>query len=305
MVRRPLAAFIAVLTVLLCGSAVAAPRVVASVLPVQSLVAAVMAGAGEPALLIPPGASPHDYALRPSDAQRLREAAVVVWVGATLEPSLSRVVAGLDRRTRVITLLTEPRLRHLGERRSGDRIEPLGGGSVDPHVWLDPENAIAILRVTAETLAKADPAEAALYRRNAAAAEARIRALEARMEAELAPVRNRPYLAFHDAYQYLEARYGLRNLGFVVPHPEHPMTGARHVRTLRTLIRRDGIRCIFTEPEYEPKLINPVVEGLPVRVMTLDHLGASLPQGPDLYGRMMERLVHDLASCLARSGRSS
>lgn len=306
MVRRAIL-FLACVLSGLTGAAAeprASPAVVVSVGPVQSLVAEVMAGAGTPALLIPPGASPHDYALKPSDAQRLRDAALVIWVGATLEPALVRVMAGLAPR-RVVTLIDEPRLIRHGERRSGAVIRPLGGDSIDPHLWLDPRNAVTILQLTAEALAAADPAQAALYHRNAAAAAGRVRALDARMATMLAPVRARPYLVFHDAYQYLEVRYGLQNRGFVVPRPEHLSTGARHIRVLRRIIRTEGVRCLFTEPEHEPRLIAPVVEGLPVRVRTLDHLGASLAPGPDLYQRMMMTLARDLAACLKGASGSS
>nr|WP_279347116.1 zinc ABC transporter substrate-binding protein [Govania unica] len=282
----------------------AAPRVVVSVLPLHALVSEVMTGVGTPHLLIPRGQSPHDYVLKPSDARALRSAALIIRVGPGLEPGLERPLAALDP-ARVITLLDEPPLEHHVERRSAERIEPMITGALDPHLWLDPENAIAILRLTATRLARIDPAHAALYQRNAATAVARIDRLKVTLDHLLTPVRAQPYLTFHDAYQYLELRYGLTNRGFVVQQAENPVAGARHIRILRDIIRRDQLRCLFTEPEYEPKLIAPVVEGLPVRVAMLDHLGTTLPQGPGLYERMMEKLARDLASCLDSAPKPS
>jgi zinc transport system substrate-binding protein len=280
------------------------PSVVASIKPVHSLVAAVMDGVGAPALLVPGSASPHTYSLKPSDARRLAAAQLVFWVGPMYEGFLVKPLAALGGAARVVTLAEAPGVVVLPAREGGvwEEEAHAHGAAVheeeeDGHLWLDPENAKAIVAAAAAALADADPAHEARYRANAARATAALGALDARLGARLAPVAGIPYIVFHDAYQYLERRYGLAAAGSITVAPERK-PGARRVAEIRARIAGARVVCIFTEPQFEPALVRGLVADTGVRTGVLDPLGAGIPEGPTLYGAMMEKLAAALAGCL-------
>lgn len=286
-VRRRLLALTAFALILFVfsGARADAParRVVVSIAPLHSLIAGVMAGIGAPALLVRGAASPHGGALRPSDARALQSAHVVFWIGPALERFLVKPLKSLAGRARVIAL-----------------AEMLGlGEAADPHVWLDPVNARAIVAVAAAVLAEADPGNADHYRANATRLSARLDALDRDLAARLAPVRGVPYLVFHDAYRHFEARYGLTSVGAVTRNPE-AAPGARRLAQLRRLISERGVTCLFTEPQSPPALARAVTEGTPARIATLDPLGAAFAPGTEAYFALMGSLADDLTACLRR-----
>lgn len=306
-----------VVVVLLLGGAArahAAPEVVVSIAPLHSLVANVMAGVGEPRLLLPAGASPHSYSLLPSDARALTRADLVVWVGPELEAFLAKPLATLGRDAERLAVAALPGMTLL-ETRSGtgweghdhgvgpdhhddDHDHPGETHSHDLHLWLDPANAGVVVEAVASRLARRDPANSARYRANAERTLAALRALDAELRTALAPVRAAPFVVFHDAYHYLEARYGLNGVGAITLSPEFK-PGARRVREIHGRISDSGARCVFREPQFEPDLVRAVVRGTQARVGVLDPLGGELQPGPEAYFQLMRTLAASLVDCLS------
>jgi zinc transport system substrate-binding protein len=292
----------------LAGGAFAAepPRVAASLPPLHGLAAAVLDGVAEPGLLVRSGGSEHAYALKPSDARALGAADLVVWIGPGLESFLAKPIATLARPNATLTLAELPGLTLLPRRTGGgwggheaeEGAQEHEHGPADLHLWLDPENAIAILGAIAERLAAIDPERAERYRANAARAADAIGALDRALALRLEPVRSVPFLVFHDAYQYLERRYGLTAVGAVAVDPERP-PGPRHLAELREHARRTGARCIFAEPQFQPDLVERLRAGTDLRAGLLDPLGAGLPLGPGHYAGLMEALGESLRTCLS------
>jgi zinc transport system substrate-binding protein len=289
------------------GGSGARVEVVASIAPVHSLAARVMQGAGAPRLLLPPGTSPHDYALRPSDAAALRDAALVVWTGPRLEPWLERPLASLAGHARVLRLDRVPGLTLLPVR-EGAAFEAHDDGDhggesahaedeTDPHLWLDPENAKLWLDALAGALSAADPANRALYLANAAAARAEIGEVRAEVEALLAPLRGRPFIVFHDAFHYFEHRFAIEAAG-AVSLSDARAPGPARIAEIRDRIRALGAVCLFAEPQLRTALIATVAEGTGARIGMLDPLGAGLQPGPDLYPALLRNLAGGLADCL-------
>jgi len=300
--------------------------VVASILPVHSLVAGVMEGAGRPYLLVPGGASPHSFALRPSDARQLEQAQAVFWIGPTLETFLERPLDALAQKADVVALSGAEGVRRLpfreggpweahshgaedkdahhdGEEREHDHDHDHDHGhgdhdhGMDAHVWLDPLNAIAFVKTIAHVLGHIDPAGTALYEANAERLVAKLKALDSDLRQMLAPVQGKPYIVFHDGYQYFEARYGLTPSGSVTVSPELS-PGAKRLVGIRSRIKEEAAICVFAEPQFEPKLVRTVIERTGARTATLDPLGAALEPGPDAYFQLMRNLAKDLAACL-------
>lgn len=321
-------ALVAALVAFAPSGAQAEPKVVASIAPVQSLAAKVMKGVGEPALIVPPGASPHHYALRPSEAKALDEADVVFWVGEALEPFLEHPLETLAKDAHVVELSAAAGVTILPTREGGawephdhdhdeagdhdhdhehehvhehehKEAHDHGHEGIDPHLWLDPKNAEAWVRVMADTLAHEDPAHADAYRANADAALKDLAALQQEVAATLTPVKTRPYVVFHDAYQYFESRFGLSAVGSVTLSDARTPTPAR-LQEVRAKIADSGATCVFAEPQFEPKVVDTILEGTQARKGVLDPLGASIPQGAGQYDALLTSLAASLVDCLNR-----
>lgn len=298
-----------------------APRVVVTIKPIHALAAGVMDGIGTPALLISGATSPHGVSLRPSQARLLAEAGVVIWTGPALEQSVAKIVKNLAGKAISVPLQDARGVRlyklregglweahddgdhghgdhgHDGHMKHDDDRKDAEHADIDAHIWLDPHNAIAMTRAIAGVLARADAANAAAYRANAAATIARLQALDAEIAKALRPVRGKPYIVFHDAYQYFEKRYRLRPAGSITVDP-HRAPSPRRLYQIRTRILERGASCVFREPQFTPKIVNVLVRGTSARVGTLDPVGAAMPAGKGAYETLMRRLTASLRACL-------
>lgn len=299
-------------------------KVVATIKPVHSLAASVMEGVGEPALLLKGAASPHSYALKPSDARLLNDADVIIRVSENLEAFLEKSLKTLPDNARIVTLDAAPGLELLPVREGGNfeahdhdhghghshghkhghghshgkKGESHDHGNKDVHFWLDPVNGAALASYIAEELAKADPANAETYRANAAKLKTSLEALNAELQEKLKPVADKPFIVFHDIMQYFETRYGLKTAGAITVSPER-QPGARRLREVRAKIEKLGAVCVFSEPQFPPKLVSTLVEKTKARTGTLDEVGVEVPEGPQHYAGLLRWNADNLVECLS------
>ena len=292
------------------ASAAAANRIVATFKPVHSLVSAVMAGVGEPYLVMRGTASPHTYRMRPSDARVIGKARAIFMIGEGVENTLAGPIRKLRGKTRVVELREVPGLVRMPLRKGGgfeeeDHDHGHGHGhegeAFDMHVWLDPVNAGLMALVIARTLSEVDPANAAKYQANADAVIAGLDELTAKLDAELGPVRDKPFIVFHDAYQYFEKRFGLKAVGSAVVSTSRS-PGVRRVRELRKKVRDLGVVCVFAEPRYDPRFVNLITAGTKARAGTVDPAGTGIKPGPGMYSALLRDLAASFRKCLAPSG---
>lgn len=302
-----LAAGLLALSVTVWAAAPQGPRVVVSIKPLHSLVAGVMQGVGEPQLLLQGGSSPHGYVLRPSEARLLNEAQLVVWVGPQLEGFLQKPLATLGGKARQLQLAAELQSQLLPARSGGNWEADNHGhghghghgspGGRDQHLWLDPLLAKGIVEQTAAALTALDPTNQSQYQHNAARLQQRLDQLHLQLKSRLAPVQKVPYVVFHDAYQYFEAAYGLSAVGSLTIDPERK-PGAKRIREIRARIQTLQARCVFSEPQFEPRLVATVTEGSGARSGVLDPIGAALPAGPEAYFLLLNSLADNLLAGL-------
>ena len=289
------------------------PKVVASIKPIHSLVAGVMEGTGTPTLIVEGAGSPHTYALKPSQARRLQEADLVFWVGNTLEPFLQKPLESIASKATTVTLMDVDGLNQITFR-EGDAFDAHGHddhkghddhddhddhahGAYDPHIWLDPINAKVLVHDIEEALVALDPANAAIYKANADRIMANLDALVAEIDATLDPVKSQGFIVFHDAYQHFEQRFGMSAVGSITVSPE-VLPGAERVRELQEKVRGSNASCVFSEPQFEPKLVATITENTDAGTGVLDPLGASLKKGPDLYINLIRGMAASLKGCL-------
>ena len=313
----------------------------ASIKPIHSILSAVMKGAGPPGLIVSGAASPHSFHLRPSESRAIRDAALLVWVGPSLETFLDKPIQSLRKGKGVLTLSKAHGLVRY-EFRSGHDHNDHGHGhgkkgdhdhdhkddhgkkgehdhdhdrkhakehkdahghshdhgdlTEDPHYWLDPENAVVFARAMAEALAQIDKKNAALFAKNAKAFEKDIRLLRARLAGELAPVSQVEFVVFHAAYQYFEKRFGLRPAHVIAINPE-TSPGARQVSEVARTIAGEKIRCIFSEPQFSPKLVKILAAKSGAKAGVIDPLGADLPAGSKLYPSLLSNMARSIRKC--------
>ena len=278
-------------------------KVLTSIKPLQLIAAAVQDGVGVPEVLLPPGASPHNFALRPSDVRRVQSADLLYWIGPDMEGFLPRVLKGRNLPSVAVQDLPGLKLRHFAEdshshaEEADEHDHDHRPGSVDAHLWLSPVNARVIAAKIAADLSAADPANTARYQSNLKAFEERLDALDVRLKARLAGIEGKPYFVFHEAFDYFEAAYGLKHAGvFSVAAEVQP--GAQHVAAMRKRLQEVGKTCVFSEPPLRPRLAETLVAGLPVKLAELDALGGYTPATAQGYEQVLEKLGNDLAGCL-------
>ncbi len=305
----------------------AVPVVTVDIAPVHSLVAQVMGELGEPNLALSPGASPHGYSMRPSEAQAVQDADIVFWTSASLTPWLSEAIGTLAPDAKSVELLELPDTTTLVLRESAlfeahghddehsgeedehsdeetdeeDHDEEKGHGhetqANDPHAWLAPSNAAVWLDAIAAELSTMDPENANTYASNAASGKVDLKELEGSIEKVLEPARDHNFIVFHDAYQYFETAFDFPASG-AISISDASKPGPARLQEIRDRVKNAYVRCVLSEPQFNTDLIDTVLDGTDARSAVLDPLGSHIDLGPELYPRLMQELAQTLADCL-------
>ncbi len=317
-----------------------APRVAVDIPPVYSLVAKVMGERGDPELFIQPGASPHGYSLRPSEAQSLDDADLVVWVSDALTPWLSGPIENLAGDARHLELIDVPGITTLEYREGatfalndgdehghghhdhdhhehdhGDHEHHHHADSHDesghdhdhhghdhshtgmnPHAWLDPANARRWLDAITEQLSEIDPDNAAYYRNNAAQGKKDLTSLQETLQDRLANSADTRFIVFHDAYQYFEEAFNVHAAGAISIGDASSPSPAR-IEELQTLVNDENIQCVFSEPQFNPQMVNNVFGDTTAYIGVMDPLGVGLTLDAGLYDALLEQLANEIARC--------
>lgn len=288
-----------------------APKVVVTIKPIHSLVSWIMSGVAEPKLVVQGSASPHTFTLKPSTARVINEADVFVRVSDTLEPFTRKIVEALPSSVNVVTLSGANGVKLLDQRHGGTFEKHVHGheedhddgdadhdeDGKDGHIWLDPQNAKAIVADLTEALAKRYPEHADAFRRNAERLTAELDALDREVSAELRGAQGKPFIVFHDATQYFEHHFGVTAAGSITVSPDVPPS-AKRLTEVRAKISSLAAVCVFSEPGFQPNLVAAVTEGTRARSGTIDVEGQALTAGPDLYFELLRGVARNLSACL-------
>ena len=170
-------------------------------------------------------------------------------------------------------------------------------GNWDLHFWLDTGNARVIAKSISNVLKQLEPDHHDQIQTNLNNFLNRLDDLDEYLEAATSPVRNLPYMVFHDAYQYMEKQWGMNYVGAVLFNPERN-PGAKKIVETREIIVASGAVCIFKEPQFNPNIIETIAEGTSVKIGTLDPLGADIEAGADAYFTLMRNLIGSISDCL-------
>ena len=309
---------------LLTGTAALAdaPKVVADIAPVHSLVSRVMDGIGKPDLIVPNETSPHDYRLRPADAEALENAGLVFWMGEGLTPWMERALDSLSGDATVIELLALDETNtlpfregalfdahdhddHDKEHDDHDDHDDHGHddhaghdhGEFDPHAWLSTDNARTWLNVIAAKLSSIDPANAGGYFSNASEAITELDALDNEVNEMLDPVRGGKFIVFHDAYQYFETVYDFPASG-AISLGDASDPGAARIAEIANRIQSENIQCVLSEPQFNANMVDTVMAGTNAKTEVIDPLGFGIEPGVSLYTKLIKGMASSLVNCL-------
>ena len=282
------------LSLMLAVPAQAKLQVLASIKPLALIAQEVAGDQAAVDTLLPITASPHDYPLKMSDHKRLREADLVLWIGPEMESFLARPLSSLPADKLItsyqLTSLNWPEEAQDADHHHANHVH-LGK---DPHLWLDPRNAILIAQVLAERLAQLQPAAAGQFRANAQRFAASVQQLDQQLAAQLAPVKGVGFAVYHEGYGHFVGRYDLHQVAYVTYSPER-RPGAKHLQELREILAKEG-ECLFMEPYYKVQGMEEMAASLNLRIGLLDPIGG---QQVSSYQQLLQQLSESFLTCLS------
>ena len=301
-------------------------KVVTTIKPLHSLISRIMETRGEPQLIIEGTNNPHTFVFKPSHAKMIEEADIIFWIGEDLEAFMEKPLDSLAEKAQVISFMElssieklKFREKNIFDDHDGHEDEHEGHeddddhghkdddhdddhkdahahahGEFDPHIWLDPENAKEMVKIIRDELIKIDPEGQRQYSVNTAGATLELDNLINSVEKELS--KDISYIVFHDAYQYFENRFGVIPAGALTLNPD-VLPGAKQIADIQDVINDKGIKCIFSEPQYNPKIIETLGNDMNVSTGIIDPLGAFIDAGPTMYVELINGIANSIKEC--------
>ena len=288
-------------------------KVVTTIKPLHSLIANVMEGVGEPSLIIEGSTSPHSFTLKPSHAKLLEEADIIFWVGEGIETFMERPLESIVKNAEVVEFMEiesinklkfreesifEDHDEHEGHDEHDEHDEHEGHdhahGEFDAHIWLDPMNAKEMVLEIAHELSHLDPANEDKYNVNAKATNLALDAMIDDISQNIN--KDAKFVVFHDAYQYFEERFGVRAAGALTLNTD-VLPGAKQIDEIQDVIKDRGINCIFSEPQFNPKIISTIAQDTNIKTGVFDPLGANIDSDKSLYFKLINNLSEELKDC--------
>lgn len=306
--------------------------VVTTIQPINSLVSAVIGNTGKTISLIPAEISPHEYKLKPSDTKKLQNANIIFFVSDHLESSVTKVFENLPKNIKIINLMEDAGIKHLAIRdnEAWERHDHHHGHGDhddhdkhakkhddhdhdkhakkhddhddhekedDVHIWLSPDNAVKIIKKINKELSLYFPENAETYDKNANQMIKEINQLKVELKKELSGIKDKPYIVFHDAYQYFETSFGLNAAGSVALEGDIA-SSPKQISIIKDKIVKLKASCVFQEPQFDSKLVKIVVEGTNAQIGTLDPLGVNIKSGENFYLQLLKNMAKSLKDCL-------
>jgi len=306
--------------------------VISTIQPINSLVSAVIGNTGKSITIIPSEQSPHDFKLKPSDVKVLQNSNIIFYVSNHLESSITKVFKNLPKNIKLINLMEDAGVNHLAIRDNDawERHDHHGHDDHDDHdkhgkkhddhddhdkhgkkhddhddhekeddvhVWLSPDNAIKIVQKVNKVLSLYFPENSKIYNDNTTKFIDKIRNLKMELVKELSPIKNKPYIVFHDAYQYFEKTFELNAVGSVALEGDIA-SSPKQISIIKDKIVKSKASCVFQEPQFDSKLVKIVVEGTDAKIGTLDPLGVNISENKDFYLQLLTNMTKSLKECL-------
>ena len=296
-------------------------NVVTTIKPLHSLISSVMEGVGKPSLIIEGTNNPHTFVFKPSHAEMIENADIIFWIGEDLEAFMEKPLDSLAKNAKTIAFMDLASIEKLKFReqnifddhddhghddhddhghKDDDHDDHAGHhdghnhGEFDAHIWLDPANAKEMVLEISHELSELDPSNKSKYEDNASKTIAALDTLIEEVDNSL--WKDISYVVFHDAYQYFETRFGVKSAGALTLNPD-VLPGAKQIADIQDLINDKGIKCIFSEPQYNPKIIETLGNDMNISTGVMDPLGAYIEAGPSMYSELINEIANSIKNC--------
>ncbi len=282
-------------------------NVVTTIKPLHSLISKVMEGLGEPSLIIEGTTSPHSFTLKPSHAKLLEEADLIFWVGEGMETFMEKPLMSIVKDAEVISFMEVNSINKLKFREENifeshddhdeedhDSHAGHAHGEFDAHIWLDPMNAKEMIHEIAHELSHLDPSNKDKYNKNAESTLLDIDELINNIDQSIN--KDAQFVVFHDAYQYFENRFGITSAGALTLNTD-ALPGARQILDIQNVIKEKGVKCIFSEPQFNPKIIETIAKDTGIKTGIFDPLGSKLDADKNQYFTLIKNLRDNLKGC--------
>ncbi len=295
---------IVIATVLVLSSVVQA-TIVTSIKPLGFIAAGIANGVTDTEIIVPAFASPHDYSLKPSDMLKLKSGTLVVWIGKDVDAFLDHAITQLPQ-DKVLTLAKllqqqsslllsgEPHAHH----HDAHAHHHDGAEAINWHIWLSPKIANLISEAIAMRLEKLYPEKVSQIRANLAEFRQALTVENAKIQAQLSPLKAKGFYVFHDAYSYFNRAYHLNQLGYFTINPMIT-PGAKTFAAIKKEVNANKVQCLFTEPQFTPKMIDILHQETNVKVGVLDPIGSDIPLGKNSYMQFLQKLANSYVECLS------
>jgi len=306
--------------------------IITTIQPITSLVSAVIGNTGKTISLIPTQISPHEYKLKPSDIKKLQNGNIIFYVSDHLETSITKVFENLPKNIKSINLMEDAGIKHLAIRdnEAWERHDHRHGHGDhhdhdkkakehddhedekhakkhddhnnhekedDVHIWLSPDNAVKIIKKVNKELSLYFPENAKTYNKNTNQMIKKINELEVELKNELSGIKDKPYIVFHDAYQYFETSFDLNAVGSIALDGDIA-SSPKQISFIKDKIVKFKASCVFQEPQFDSKLVKIVAEGTNAQIGTLDPLGLNIKSGENFYLQLLKNMAKSLKDCL-------
>ncbi|MDH5764707.1 MAG: zinc ABC transporter substrate-binding protein [Gammaproteobacteria bacterium] len=273
------------------------PVILTTIKPVHSLVSNLTKDITQPGLLLDSRQSPHDFQLKPSDRRKIAQADIIIYVSGNIETYIAEISNSFASHQQVIELIKAPAITLLPIRAADHHHHHDHDADYDGHIWLSIKNALAMTEYLYQKLSQYDPEHQPVYLRNKQQLIEQLSTAQTNINQLLSPVRHKPYLTFHDAFQYFETEFNLTGSHFVTSSPEH-ISSIKTVKHYKRLLQTKNIRCIYYEPPVMPKILNTLQTNSNASLLPLDPTGSDLQAGHSLYFELLNNLVNQLYNCL-------
>lgn len=275
--------------------------VISSVRPIGFITEAIASGVTNTDILLPDGASPHTYSLKPSDLAKIKNADLIIWVGEDMEVFMPTVLKNVDEQKQ-IELMDVSEIKSLLRTNHHDDEIPHNDndhhhGEYDEHIWLSPKIAKIIAKSIHDKLIELYPNKVQLLDANLNEFITNLSETEQNIAKKLISVQNRGYFVFHDAYGYFESQFGLKNLGSFTINPA-VQPGVQTVYAIQRKLAEHQAVCVFREPQFSPAVIKKLVNGTNVKIGELNPLGTGIIVEKGAYSHFLLTLTQELLDCL-------
>lgn len=273
-------------------------KVLTSIKPLQLIAAAIQQDIAQPDVLLPIGTSPHHYALRPNDLERIQNADLFYWVGPDMEIFLTKTIQNRTKETIAIETLPNIQLKHFSKNpeQHDSHDHEHEAGQIDPHLWLAPENANVIATKMTTDLIALDPKNKQKYQQNLQSFKDQLNKTDQQIKAQLNQIKLKPYFVVHETYDYFENHYGIQHEG-VFSINSNIIPGIKQITEMKERLKKAGDSCIFYEPPTKPKLIDTLSSGLTVNSYMLDAMGAEIAVDNKGYPNLLLEIANQLQQC--------